>query len=88
MAAATITAAQLEALDACPPQLEMFRATFGERLAFRSEAACVRCAAKHAQTFDWDWAARNLLRAPAQKAYEEARATAFARVWFRQETTT
>ena len=64
-----ITLAQLKKLRACGAQVALFRKYFGEEVEV-TEALCV----KHAQEFSWDWAAVNLLSAPALKAYNEAAA--------------
>ena len=66
-----ITAKKLESLGACANQVELFRHLFGER-----QKVTVDLCRKYAANFDWDWAAANLLSAPAWKAYEEAEATA------------
>ena len=59
---------------ACAEQVKQFRALFGSRLVTVTRRLCV----SHAHTFNWDWAASNLLSAPAWKAYNEANAPAFA----------
>ena len=69
-----ITAKQLESLGACADQVELFRHLFGER-----QKVTVALCRKYAANFDWDWAAANLLSAPALNAYEEAMAAAFAK---------
>ena len=66
-----ITAKKLESLGTCADQVELFRHLFGER-----QKVTVALCRKHAANFDWDWAAANLLSAPARKAYQEAMAPA------------
>ena len=66
-----ITLAQLKKLGACEDQVALFRNNFGEEVE-ATEALCV----KHAQKFNWNWAANNLLSAPARRAYDEAMASA------------
>jgi len=52
---ATFTAAMLEEAKACQPQIDLFRATFGE-----SVAVTVARARKVSGQFDWDYASRFL----------------------------
>ena len=66
-----ITLAQLKKLGAREDQVALFLKYFGEEVE-ATEALCV----KHAQKFNWNWAANNLLSAPAQQAYNEAMASA------------
>ena len=66
-----ITAKKLESLGACADQVELFRHLFGER-----QKVTVDLCRKYAANFDWDWAAANLLSAPACNAYDETEATA------------
>ena len=58
-----ITANMLRAKGACTGQIALFRKFYpkGKNVTL---AACLR----HATRFNWRWAARNLLSAPAQKA--------------------
>ncbi len=72
---AIITAAQLEALDACEEQLAEFRRIFPTGTA----EVTVSRAKKLAQVFDWDWAAKNLLTDDnARAGYKAACASARA----------
>jgi hypothetical protein len=64
----------LRRLGACADQVAKFERLFGERVAV-TEALCVR----HAEDFEWNWAARNLLPAPALAEYERDRAAIRAR---------
>ena len=68
----TITLKQLRRAGACEPQVQLFKTTFGQSAEVNLETAL-----KMAQKFDWNWAAANLLPAPAWKAYEEAMAPAW-----------
>ena len=67
----TITLKQLRRKGACEPQVQLFKTTFGQSAEVNLETAL-----KMADKFDWNWAAANLLPAPAWKAYDEARAQA------------
>jgi len=62
-----ITLAQLKAAGACADALQRFAAAFGESTPVTPSLAC-----KHADQFDWDWAADNLLSAAAQVEYDQA----------------
>jgi len=78
-----ITLDQLKRLKACKEQVSQFESLFGKSRGFRSEAAAVRVARKHAQVFDWDWAARQLISDSAYLEYKRVRITAleeYARV--------
>jgi len=66
-----IIAKQLEKLKACQKQIDRFRELFGESVEV-SEKLCL----KHAEEFDWHWAAGNLLSAPARQEYERIEAPA------------
>ena len=66
-----ITAERLAALGACRTQLASFREMFPEGAPLTVETAL-----SVAGQFDWDWAARHLLSAPALKDYSEATAPA------------
>lgn len=72
MTAPAITYAQLKANDACKGQLALFKRKFDD-----SVVVTVELAESVADLFDWDWAARYLLDAPAWAEY--IRATAPAR---------
>ena len=67
-----ITLQQLKDKDACTPQLLLFKETFGKSVTL-TEELCI----KHAQDFDWSWAAYNLLSAPARKVYNETSESAW-----------
>jgi cell division septum initiation protein DivIVA len=69
----TLTAEQLEAADACPDQVELFRGRFGESVRVTEAQA-----AKVSGLFDWDWAATRLLSAPARAEYKRVEAQARA----------
>ncbi len=66
-----ITLTMLRRAGACKPQVKRFAELFGEE-ADVTEELCVQ----HAQEFEWDWAASNLLDDDQQKIYREARASA------------
>jgi hypothetical protein len=66
-----VTTALLRRKGACATQVDKFAALFPAGVEV-TEALCIA----HAPMFNWNWAARNLLRATARKAYEEACATA------------
>jgi hypothetical protein len=58
---------------ACAAQVDLFRASFGDSV----EVTESRCA-EHALAFDWDWASRHLLGAPALAEYKRVCASAWA----------
>jgi hypothetical protein len=60
-----LTLAALKARGACADQRVLFRKLFG-----RSVLVTPELCAKHAQVFNFHWAARHLLSAPAQAEYE------------------
>ena len=66
-----LTPEKLYSLGACKPQADRFAALYpgGGKV---TRALCF----KHARDFDWNWAARNLLPAPAYRAYDGACASA------------
>ena len=66
-----ITLKQLRRLNACEDQVLLFERFFGTGIEV-TEALCLA----HAQDFDWNWAAYNLLSPSAREAYGEARALA------------
>jgi hypothetical protein len=68
-----ITLAQLKAAGACANALQRFAAAFGE-----SVQVTPSLAGKYADQFSWDWAADNLLPAPARAAYDRATERAWA----------
>ncbi len=73
-----ITAKQLEAMKACEKQIRIFREKFGESVSFTSEAEAKETAAIFAAVFDFDWAAKNMLREEAWAEYERATGAALA----------
>ena len=68
----TITAARLEELGACQDQIEAFRKLWGEGPA----PMTVEAAVDNAEAFDWNWAAKRFLAAPAWDEYMRATASA------------
>jgi hypothetical protein len=68
-----LTLATLTAHDACAGQVRLFSKLYGNSLNVTVE----RCVAV-AERFDWDWASRYLLSAPALAEYERVRAPAWA----------
>ena len=66
-----ITKALLVRKHACRGQVDLFAELFPEGVVI-TESICLA----HATEFDWDWAARKLLRPPARKACVEAMAPA------------
>ena len=66
-----ITKALLIRKHACRGQVDLFAELFPEGVVI-TESICLA----HATEFDWDWAARKLLRPPARKACVEAMAPA------------
>ena len=68
-----ITYEQLESLDACEDQLNLFQSLFGEEVEVTRELVIT-----HADKFDWDWAAGNLLPRKKQAEYERVNAPAWA----------
>ena len=66
-----ITYDQLEALDACEDQRDLFQSLFGEEVEVTRALVM-----EHAAKFDWDWAAEKLL--PRKKSAEYNRVTAQA----------
>ena len=67
----TITAKRLEELGACQCQIATFRAIWGDGPA----PMTVEAAVEHAETFNWEWAARYLLTYAARAEYERATAS-------------
>ena len=62
-----ITLKQLRAAGACADQRELFKEKFGDYVDVTA-ALCL----EHAEDFDWDWAADNLLPRPARRAFNKA----------------
>jgi hypothetical protein len=58
---------------ACESQRDKFKKLFGKSVMVTEELAI-----KHAQDFDWSWAAKYLLSEPARAEYERVRAPALA----------
>ena len=69
-----ITLQQLVNRNACGSQVRLFKRRYGDSVRV-TKHECIAAA----QLFDWSWAARHLLPAPAQRAYNEALAVAFWR---------
>jgi hypothetical protein len=65
MAMKTISVAKLRKLGACSKQVDKFQSIFGNGPVKVTVELCVA----HAQNFNWDWAAKNLLTAPAWAEY-------------------
>ena len=68
-----ITYKQLQALDACDNQLELFQSLFGEEVEVTRELIM-----KHADKFDWNWAAEKLLPRKRWAEYKRVKAQALA----------
>ena len=68
-----ITLRMLKAKGACIEQCERFAALFPKGVEV-TEVLCI----EHAADFNWDWAAKNLLTAPAWAEYVRATAPAWA----------
>ena len=64
-----ITLEMLRQKHACRDQVARFKELFGDAV-----EVTVELVVKHAQDFDWDWAARSLLSAAGYSAYNAARA--------------
>ena len=68
----TIGVAKLRKLGACHSQVDKFKEIFGNKPVAVTVELCVA----HAQDFNWDWAANNLLTAPAKTEYSRVVASA------------
>jgi len=68
-----VTSALLRRKGACRDQTDKFVALFPKGIEI-TEALCVQ----HAQVFNWDWAAENLLPKAARVEYERVKASAWA----------
>ena len=66
-ASRTLTAATLVRLGACPEQVALFRATFGD-----SVEVTPALTAEHVDAYKWSWAADHLLSHAARDAYRAA----------------
>ena len=77
----TITVEWLREQSACPDQVKLFADTFGQSATITPEL--IRRAAE--VKLDLDWAAKNLLMAPAWAAYEQAKAPALIAICFGHE---
>lgn len=73
---ATLTLQQLIDAKACRSQLELFAARFGEAVDVTEDLAV-----SVAGDFDFNFAARHFLRAPAWAQYEAITARTFARLY-------
>jgi hypothetical protein len=69
----TLKLSQLIAANACQWQVDKFRARFGEFVEVTRELC-----ESVANEFDFDWAAANLLSAPARAKYKRVAAPAWA----------
>jgi hypothetical protein len=69
----TLTLKTLIDKGACDAQVELFRAKFGESVRV-TQRLCVSVV----DAFDWNWAARHLLSAPALAEYRRVKAAAWA----------
>ena len=67
-----ITLQQLKDKSACAKQVALFEKTFGAEV-----NVTVTRAVAVADKFNWEWASKNLLSAPAQEAYDSATAAAW-----------
>ena len=76
----TISVAKLRKLGACHSQVDKFNKIFGDK----SVAVTVELCVAHAQDFNWDWAANNLLTAPAEAEYDRVVAPAWATAYLNQ----
>lgn len=74
----TITAALLRKHRAFADQVREFERRFPEGVTFADEDDAIALCVAVADVFDWNWAAKAFLSAPALAAYSEARATAWA----------
>ena len=72
--AKTISVAKLRKLGACQSQVAKFKEIFGDK----SVAVTVELCVAHAQDFNWDWAAGNVLTASAKAEYNRVAASAMA----------
>ncbi len=68
-----LTLQRLVELDACEEQREIFAEMFGTEVEVTEELC-----AKVANTFDWNWAVKNLLDAAAHAEYERTVNSAYA----------
>jgi hypothetical protein len=66
-----LTAKMLRDKKACAGELRLFHRITGGEVDITVEWCC-----ENAPKFDWDWAAANLLTAPARAAYVQAKAAA------------
>ena len=71
--ATQITLRMLREREACDKQVELFRSLFGDAVEVTEDAAVAV-----ADRFDWDWAARHFLKAPAGAEYDRVTAAAGA----------
>ena len=61
-----LTLTHLIDANACSKQRELFQDTFGDSVTV-TEELCL----KHADDFEWSWAAENLLTTPARAEYDK-----------------
>ena len=71
-----ITANELRKAKACAKQVEKFEHLFPDGV-----VPTVELCKEHADSFDWDWAAQNLLSPKGLAQYDAARAQAWAEQW-------
>ena len=71
-----ITANELRKAKACDEQVEAFEHLFPEGV-----VPTVELCKEHADSFDWNWAACNLLSPIGRAQYDAARAQAWAEQW-------
>jgi hypothetical protein len=76
-----ITLQQLE--NACIEQRNLFRILFGESVEVTEELSIY-----HADEFDWNWAADNLLSPKAQSKYYATMDKAFNEIYYVESATT
>ena len=74
-----ITVDMLRKVAACTSQIQLFEQLFPEGVT-PTVALCV----EHASKFDWDFASRKFLSAPAWAQYKAATAQAWAEQWITQ----
>ena len=72
----SITVAELEALEACEDQVKLFKKTFGTKVTFSSKRELLKLI-KDNPEFDYEWAASEMLKGPAYKAYLDIKVPAY-----------
>lgn len=71
-----VSAKILISKGACPEQVKVFKKVFGAATVRVTEVLCV----EHANDFDWNWAARQLLPAPLDADYKAKLAALFGQL--------